>query len=159
MNMPHPGQIFFDQLLVGTPFRGLILQGFAGMCAYVGVPRDHWIADMAGLHFECHGPVTYRGEGDGDIRPAGWYWYGWDYQHAGDKLSIDEEFLKMLPPDMVEHLKTFWSSGKEWTLAEVEQDLIDAAVQLMEVLNVNTRITADILDSARTGANPTGSRG
>lgn len=87
----------FDQLLAGTPFRGLVLKGQPGYCAYIGVPESHWLADMEGLQFACHWGVTFRGPGGDGIRPEGWYWYGWDYQHAGDFLEFPEELLAAAP--------------------------------------------------------------
>lgn len=36
----------------------------------------------------------------------------------------------MIPPELSEIMKSHMSHGKKWTVAEVEQDLIDAAVEL-----------------------------
>ncbi|MFN9475136.1 hypothetical protein [Acidovorax sp.] len=122
--------ILYDNLLAGTPFRGLIIQGFSGLCAYLGVPQDHWMADMSSLTFECHHDVTFRGEGDGDLRPEGWYWYGWDYQHLSDQTNFPADMLALMPPEFVKLIP----KGKNWTVAEVEQDLVDSALHLLESL-------------------------
>ena len=122
--------IEFDSQLVGTPFRGLILQGFAGYCAYIGVPQEHWLADMEELEFVCHYGITFRGPGGDGIRPEGWYWYGWDYQHSGDKRFFPAEFLEVVPEELKAHL----TGGKEWTVAEIEQDIMDAAMALLDAL-------------------------
>lgn len=131
-------QTLFDSLLPGTPFRGLILRGIS-FAAYVGVPTDHCLADMDSLKFKCHRGITFRGPGDG-IRPEGWYWYGWDYMHAGD--AFDMPGLDLLPPEAQSlFLSGSFGKGRQWTLGEVEQDLIDAAVELMEQLSVAQRVT------------------
>lgn len=126
-----------DRLLAGTPFRGLVIQGFRGYCAYIGVPRDHWLADMDGLVFNCYGEITFRGPGDGCVRPEGWYWYGWDYQHLCDKSEFPNVKLDELPPELAGMLEAAFGNGngKTWTLPEVEQDLIDAAISLLEVMD------------------------
>lgn len=124
--------IEFDRQLAGTPFRGLILHGFAGYCAYIGVPQDHWLADMEELEFDCHYGITFRGAGGDGIRPEGWYWYGWDYQHFCDKRTFPAEFLEAVPEELKAHL----TGGKEWTVAEIEHDIMDAAVALLEALQV-----------------------
>lgn len=130
----------FDHLLAGTPFRGLIIQGFAGLCAYVGVPRDHWMADMDELQFPCHREVTFRGEGDGDYRPEDWY--GWDYQHAGDAQVIPDDVRELLSDDVLQFLE----SGKRWTVAEVEQDLVDAALSLLEIMQCTVTSAQAVLE-------------
>ncbi|WP_155293379.1 hypothetical protein, partial [Comamonas testosteroni] len=114
----------FDKLLKGTPFRGLVIDGFDGYCAYLGVPEDHWVAHMESLEFDCHGNITHRGCGDGDYRPAGWYWYGWDYQHLSDKPLRPSEDM---PPEMIRMLEKHPSPGKNWTVEEIEHELIDSA--------------------------------
>lgn len=120
-----------DYLIAQTPFRALILQGPFSLCAYLGVPQSHWLADMHELELRCHGGVTYQGEGTG-YRPAGWYWYGWDYAHAGD--------MRELPPELrdsidLTSLESAWPArAKKWTVAEVEQDVWDTAMALKEAL-------------------------
>lgn len=124
----------FDQLLAGTPFRGLVLKGQPGYCAYIGVPESHWLADMEGLQFACHWGVTFRGPGGDGIRPEGWYWYGWDYQHAGDFLEFPEELLAAAP-EIAALIEGLNKGKKKWTQEEIEHDLIDAAVSLLEALS------------------------
>lgn len=135
MSNPAPAlPVLWDKPLAGTPFRGLILRTHYCYCAYIGVPQDHWLADMQELQFECHWGVNFREPGDGGLRPAGWFWYGWDYGHAGDQTfllqSMPPELAEMLPEGLKRHL----GAGKSWTLAEIEQDLIDAAVSLAHAM-------------------------
>ncbi len=120
----------FDRLLAGTPFRGLIIHRFVGLCAYIGVPNEHWMAEMDELVLQVHGSITFRGPGGDGYRPEGWYWWGWDYQHASDYCEVPEEIQEVIPPELSEIMKSHMSHGKKWTVAEVEQDLIDAAVEL-----------------------------
>lgn len=120
----------FDSPLAGTPFRGLIIHGFVGLCAYIGVPNDHWMAEMDELVLQVHGSITFRGPGGDGYRAEGWYWWGWDYQHASDYCEFPDEIQELIPPELAEIMKSLQSHGKKWTVAEVEQDLIDAAVDL-----------------------------
>lgn len=70
--------------------RWLVLEGPIGTpCAYVGIPES---SPAAGLNTDFldatgpspHGGWTYAGTGDDIDRPAGWFWWGWDYSHAWD---------------------------------------------------------------------------
>ena len=131
-------RILKDCLLGGTPFRGLIVQNEFALCAYLGVPRDHWLADMESLEFDCHWGVTFRGEGGDGIRPENWFWYGWDYAHAGDYIGLPPEIEEYVEKSMPNRKK-----GKRWRLAEVEHDLIDAA------LNLKASIDAAVMMSGR----------
>jgi hypothetical protein len=97
--------------------RCLVIEGPVGaLCAYVGVPADHPLAgksdtDPALDDLSVHGGLTFADEGDGRYRPAGWYWYGWDYAHAGDLIPG----LHAYPGD------------RAWTVGEVEAEARAAA--------------------------------
>jgi len=41
------------------------------------------------LGFRCHYGETFSDIGDGKIRPAGYWWYGWDYGHLHDVSFFD----------------------------------------------------------------------
>lgn len=146
MNAAQP---VFDKMLVGTPFRALVIHGFAGYCAYIGVPQDHCLADMNSLQFDCHGEITFRGPGDGDLRPEGWYWYGWDYQQPGDKAAFPVGIFDDLPPDLASMLAREQGTGKEWTVAEIEQDLMDSAMGLWDVLNGASQVARAVVQAAQ----------
>ena len=146
----------FDQLLAGTPFRGLVLRGVVGFSAYIGVPHDHCASDMETLEFECHRGITFRGPGDGEIRAEGWYWYGWDYADFAASIPFDEAFLNNLPPEMESLRASLKKGGKEWTLAEIEQDLIDSAVDLMGILDATKIATDDVVGAAIKGTSNDG---
>lgn len=135
-----------DFLLPDTPLRGLIIQGDFALCAYLGVPQDHWVADMDSLEFPCHWGVTFNGPGGDGLRPEGWYWYGWDYGHAGDAIAF--------PPELLAHwaaqgheLPRLASTGKQWTVEEVEHEVIDAAISLLEALKHSEALALNALDS------------
>jgi len=76
------------------------------LCGYVGLPKEHPLAGtqetsespmqpartfdtiynwwMEGHSIVCHGGLTFSGWGDGELRPEGFYWLGFDCNHAGD---------------------------------------------------------------------------
>lgn len=132
--------VLFDHLLVGTPLRGLIVQGPVCLCAYLGLPLKHWGASLPELEFPCHLGITFEGEGDGLLRPSGWYWYGWDYGHAGDRLSLSGALKNI---NFREPLLA--KNEKAWSLAEVEQDLLDSAMALNEALVAASRSSELVL--------------
>lgn len=128
--------ILKDFPIAGTPLRGLILQGPFALCAYLGVPKDHWLAEMQSVRFKCHFGVTFSDYGDGELRPADWFWYGWDYAHHTDRWVLPEEAPEELK-QLAERIHAFAPkprSQKAWTLEEVECDVIDAAMDLHEQL-------------------------
>jgi hypothetical protein len=150
-------QPIYDQVLAGTPLRALVINGFAGYCGYIGVPEEHCLADMDGLTFQCHGDITFRGHGDGDLRPEGWYWYGWDYQHLGcDKLNYqDGGVQELLPPELAKLLEQANRGTKEWTVPEIEQDLMDVAMELWDALKVAEKVACAAVDVASRKSSPT----
>jgi len=96
---------------------------------YLGVPKEH---PLAGFNYDdiplsCHGGLTFSSEGDGKLYPKGYWWYGWDYAHAGDycctRLSEFNEKLKGL-------------NDHDWTLEEViadGQEVVDSFKKLMKL--------------------------
>lgn len=129
--------ILADIQLSGTVIRGLVKQGPFSLLGYLGVPNGHWAAAAEELEFDCHGGITFRDEGDGEILPAGWYWYGWDYAHASDLLSLPPELMQNLP----KHLSDYFANrvGKAWTLEEVKEELLDSAIRLWHQLATTQR--------------------
>jgi len=63
-------EILRDFLLADTPFRGLILRTEFCLCAYIGVPEFHWMANMEELDFPCHRGLTFNAPGGDGLRPA-----------------------------------------------------------------------------------------
>jgi len=57
------------------------------LCGYVGVPEGHpfYGKDLEQLaDLDVHGGVTFTEEGDGKLRPKGFWWIGFDCAHFGD---------------------------------------------------------------------------
>jgi len=69
----------------------VIMRASASLVAYLGVPLDHPLAGKSydNIGLACHGGLTFGGKGDGKYRPAGVYWYGWDYAHFKDAIFYD----------------------------------------------------------------------
>lgn len=145
-----------DFAVSGTPLRGLVVHSGFCLCAYVGVPRDHWLAGMDELEFDCHFGVTFRGEGDGFLRPQDWYWYGWDYGHFTDHIE--------LPGELPQEILDLWDSmrrrhgAKRWTVEELEHDIVDVAVNLMAALEraatVSSGVVQRLVDSSAAPVEP-----
>jgi hypothetical protein len=79
------GEIFSDET-TDDGVRVIVVQGPSHLCAYVGVPLSHPLAnqDYTNLPLSCHGGLTFGHLGNGDPWPKGFFWYGWDYGHCGD---------------------------------------------------------------------------
>jgi len=96
------GTVFLDRFEDGLRF--LIMKGGSSLCAYAGIPITHPLAGFGydDIPVEAHGGLTFSGEGGAKNSkgvatwPEGFWWYGWDYAHAGDycdyydKLSFGE---------------------------------------------------------------------
>ena len=127
-----PGHIFVDRF--DGPCRFLILRGAVSLCAYVGVPKDHplWGMQYDDLPLQCHGGLTYSGEG-GKGLPEGFWWYGWDYAHAGD--------FAILPRSA-----RLGSGDKQWTVEEVYKDSLATIDQFKKLCDLAVKV--------KEGANP-----
>jgi hypothetical protein len=130
--------VLADIQLSGTVIRGLVKQGPFSLLGYLGVPDGHWAAAAEELDFACHGDITFRGEGDGENLPAGWYWYGWDYAHAFDRLTLPPELIRNLPNHLVDYFAN--RSGKAWAPEEVKEEMLDAAIRLWHQLANTQRV-------------------
>jgi hypothetical protein len=110
--------------------RWLVLRGPASLCAYIGLPVDHPLvrasASYDDLPLDVHGGLTYSNEGDGKHHPAGWFWWGWDYAHAGDRCTYDLESGR----NADEHL---------WTIEEVTREAKDALWQFHRLSRIAER--------------------
>lgn len=108
----------------------VLSMGGRNFCTYIGLPIDH---PLAGYHHDllpvgCHGGLTFSGEGDGKYRPEGYYWYGWDYGHAGDKTWYGDD-----TPD-------FEFDEKDWTLGEVKDDARSAIYDMSTLKRLSESI-------------------
>lgn len=106
--------------------------GGRNFCTYIGIPVDH---PLAGFSYEdlpsidCHGGLTYAQAGEGGKwRPEGYYWYGWDYAHAGDKTWYGDDTPK------------FDFDEKDWTLKEVKDDAWSAIYDFKKLRNFAEKV-------------------
>jgi len=104
------GAILHDEFKGG--FRFIIMRGPASLCAYIGIPSEHPLANQSydDLPVDCHGGLTFSSEGK-ELWPKGFFWYGWDYAHSGDHCFYDDE-----------RIYKSVSEGKKWLVKDVEED-------------------------------------
>jgi hypothetical protein len=138
------GECAFDHIDESSGLRARVLRGFASFCAYVGVQTEHPLAGLEDFEFDCHWGITWSNWGDDQHLPAGWYWWGWDYAHASDKMHFAN-----LPPEVQAKLDAIWANaprglghGKDWTVEEVTQDALDVLVTLREQLAHSAALAA-----------------
>jgi len=109
------GKIVADWYDGGLRF--MIMRGPASFNAYAGVPVDHPLAghEYDLLPVQAHGGLTYSCEGSDEKGhfPAGYWWYGWDYAHAGDKSFHEERFKGS---------GLYAKDDKEWTPDMIKED-------------------------------------
>lgn len=111
--------------------RCLIIRGPNSLCAYVGVPIDHPLAgkDYDDVPLDCHGGLTFAGQGAGQPWPKGWYWYGWDYAHSGDYCFFYDK-----PPfigSRYDHLDC-----KKWGIKDVIDDMWHSVYQFKKLMKL-----------------------
>lgn len=87
--------------------RCIIMRGPASFNAYIGLPESHPLAgkDYDNIPVDCHGGLTFSQKGDGPF-PVGYWWYGWDYTHLGDRSFYD---LTMKDYPKFGELETAWT--------------------------------------------------
>ena len=131
-----PGHIFIDRFDEGLRF--IIMRGPFNLCAYVGIPEAHPLAnhDYNDLPVDCHGGLTFGAHGrqKGETWPSGYYWYGWDYGHCDD-YSIMEYHS-----DSDQLLRKFREAHKKWTVRDVEEDSWHALYDFKHLAKLAERI-------------------
>jgi len=127
MKVDKMGTIYRDITLYGL--RCLIMRGPCSLCAYIGIPLDHILANKGydDVPLAVHGGLTYASAGDGSHFPAGLYWYGWDYAHFGDAPLYD-------PSEGSWGLQS--NNDKKWLVEDVEKELKKAAKDFIRLLNL-----------------------
>ena len=103
------GTIYHDERKDG--YRFMILCGPTSLCAYLGAPLDHPLSKIdnyEALPLDCHGGLTYAGDGVRGVE-KGYYWWGWDYSHCGDRAFYELEWGRR-------------SDETEWTVEQVKND-------------------------------------
>lgn len=130
--VPEIGKIVHDKFDEGVRF--IVMRGPASWCAYVGVPNGHPLAGHSydDLSIDCHGGLTFASEGGKQNWPAGYYWYGWDYSHAGDISVYDyDPRIREDGPNRSYH---------DWTLGEVIKDSWGAIYDFKKLMLLSEEI-------------------
>lgn len=110
-----PGTIVSDEYVEGV--RVIVMRGPVALCAYLGIPSSHPLAGYSydDIPLQCHGGLTFGKEGDGPFWPKEFYWYGWDYGHAGDRATYSYE-------SPLKEKFSLRDNEKEWTVKEVKEE-------------------------------------
>lgn len=107
--------------------RYLVMRGLYALNVYVGVTEGiasaGWPYYLVPLY--VHGGLTFSSLGDGKVWPADWWWYGWDYAHAGDRSWAELE-LPSLPRSR--------SRLRTWTPDLVAPEARRAAEQMLALV-------------------------
>jgi len=80
-------------------------------CAYIGVPKGNYFYGMdyntLDRYISAHGGLTFSELGNGKPLDKDYFWFGWDYAHAGDYMgySSDEKEHKWTTKDIYDHCK------------------------------------------------------
>lgn len=133
------GEIAFDCTDQLSGIRGLVVRGPFCWCAYVGVEPAHLLHDLSELNFRCHYGIVIRGTGDDRPVPSTHYWWGWDYGHHLDRIFFPPSVESLLA-----QLPCVPPSGKDWGLAEVQQDVLDVMASLRQALEAAAERARDI---------------
>lgn len=123
------GTIYHDEYDEGIRF--IIMRGPGALCAYVGIPEKHPLAghDYDSLPVSAHGGLTYSRQGtDDDYRPVGFWWYGWDYGHIGDKSFYDLDYPRLA------------HNNRPWTVEEVKKDSWEALYDFKALMKLAEKI-------------------
>lgn len=114
----YPQKIYYDWM--HRDYRCLVMRGPVSLCAYIGVPPEHryYGKDYNEVDLRCHYGLTFSSEGDGKIRPKGYWWFGWDYAHFGDVTFFD--------------FKEGGYDGIEWTPDMVKFD-VEEALEFIDI--------------------------
>lgn len=130
------GTIVHDILEDGLRF--IIMRGPFHFCAYIGVPKDH---PLAGFEYDAisfvsaHGGFTFAGEGTKENKwPEGYYWYGWDYGHYGDRSYYASEITSTISE----------RNDKDWTIEEVIKDSWGALYDFKKLRSLAEKIKAKV---------------
>lgn len=145
------GEVIADWYEDGV--RCLMLRGTASMTMYVGIPETHPLAGHSydDLPIDCHGGLTFGAKGGGSdtFRPEGFFWYGWDYGHAGDMFlyDIDPKYMAIMNETTLPDWK---KDDVKWTPAMVKKDSWSALYEFKRLVKLAEAI------AARDGSDPSG---
>lgn len=116
-------------LLKGIRF--IVVSLHSHFTAYLGIHESHPLAGESydNLNIDCHGGLTFSGEGNESIRPKGFYWYGWDYAHCGDLTFFG-----------IGDIDNILMNDKDWTLQEVIDDSCSAIYTFKKLMTLSENI-------------------
>jgi hypothetical protein len=125
----------------------VVVRGPYSWCAYVGAPTDHFLSQLEEIRFRCHYGWNYAAADTGKPLSEGYFWWGWDYAHAGD-LHIPTDTL---PEDLRAHMDRHFDSlrlAKDWTSDEVREHVLSALMELRGAIQENEALAAAVLGTA-----------
>lgn len=138
--------------------RIIIMRGPAALCAYVGIPKDHPLAgfdynDLPSI--DAHGGLTFSSEGGGKYAkghklagkktpwPSGYWWYGWDYAHLGDKTDFDyPPKLKKALAKITAKYNDVHKDDHNWTIGEIKKEAWSVVYDLKKLMKLAEKIYA-----------------
>lgn len=131
-----------DFIVPETSIRVLVARPDFCFCAYLGVARGHVLAGIEKIAVNCHWGLNFQEWGrEGSWLETDWYWWGWDYGHAGDVTDFEHMLVGQSTQDpSLLMLKELMESApqrmrlKDWTVDEIVEDAVDAAVKLNQQL-------------------------
>lgn len=137
--MKYPDDLVdIKDIPVGTKLRDwyeegvriIVLRANHSMNVYLGIPSVHPLAghDYDDLPIDCHGGLTFAAEGDDTFLPKGFYWYGYDYAHAGDYAWYSGG-----TPD-------FMDNDHKWSLKEIVDDVWHPAYEFKKLMRLTENI-------------------
>jgi len=117
------GTVFVDRFDEGVRF--IIMRGPCSLCAYIGVPSDHPLAGHPydNVRIDCHGGLTFSDKFTDKF--PGWYFYGWDYGHCGDKPFYE---------------RSYEGSDKAWSVDDVDKDSWSAIYDFKRLIRLSEDI-------------------
>lgn len=121
------GTVLRDYLEDGV--RVLLLRSTGSICVYLGVPLTHPLAGFSydDIPLDCHGGLAFSKEGDGRRWPQGFWWYGYDYSHAGDQPLFEGEAAQIVGLHDDDH---------RWTIKEVCQEAVESVYGLKQLMKL-----------------------
>jgi hypothetical protein len=122
--------VYLDEQSEGI--RTVVLRGPASVNAYLGVPVGHPLAGGSydDLSLDVHGGLTFGGTFK---EFPGWYFYGWDYAHAGDKMLHTREVIAIIGEDR---------DGRYWSPEDVISEARDAEYDFRKLVRLAERISS-----------------
>ncbi len=108
--------------------RYLILRGPGSVNAYLGIPEKHPLAgfNYDDIELSVHGGLTYGQLGKLPYWPEGWFWYGWDYAHAGDLGFYELHY----------HTERQTHEETRWTPEMVHEEVMETIPQFIRLKQI-----------------------